>query len=272
MCPLHFRLPRRVHVPRANSNREKPLVPVERRLSKACLRYGSRCDISSPKSPKTLRPQSSQWILCTLTALLIAGGCSTQQLSDYRTRPVDEYRYSQVENGIAVIIDPLTDTADAEKYFGTDLASKGILAVMIIVKNGGATSVLVATEKIALGQGQAGYSPKGSDSAGDTATGMAAGLGASVLLPPLIVPLVVFLPIASNMIANSNEMKHNFQTKELRTKTLSPGESTSGFMYFRIPSTANAPIEQWSVTVELTDLALKRANRVVIPFQWKRTP
>jgi hypothetical protein len=255
-----------------NSGREK-LLKLVHCYRKACWSYVSRTgrlpSLSHPR--EILRGQSSQFLLLTLTMLLIASGCATQ-LADYQPRPIDQYRHVQVENGLAVVIEPLTETAEAEKYFGTDLVSKGILAVFVIVQNRGETSILVSTEKIALGEGQVGSSPKGPDSADATATGMGVGLIGAALFPPLVVPLVVFLPIASSMIANSNEMKHNFQTKELRTKTLSPGGSTSGFLYFKIPSTVNTPTEQWAVAIELNDLTLMRMSRIVIPFQWQRRP
>ena len=101
-------------------------------------------------------------------------------------------------------------------------------------------------------------------------TGVTSGALAAIFVAPgIVVPLLVFLPVGSAMVAKSNEMRHNFQAKELRTKTLSPGEHTKGFMYFQLPP-KEPDQTQWSVGLEVMDLSRKEPRRFVFPFDWER--
>ena len=100
------------------------------------------------------RALSRRGVGAILSMTLALSGCGSQ-LVDYRPRPIEQYRHFQVQDGLAVAVEPLTDGAEAERYFGSDLVSAGRLAVLVIVENRGSTSVLVSTDKIALGETQA---------------------------------------------------------------------------------------------------------------------
>ena len=59
------------------------------------------------------------------------------------------------------------------------------------------------------------------------------------------------------MASNASAVQHSFAMKELRAKTVSPGKSTEGFVYFKLPDELNDS-ELWVVRVEAKKLGTKK--------------
>lgn len=202
---------------------------------------------------------------CMLLLTIFLNGCTTIHLPKYDAQPFDHYQYSQAKGGLAVAIHPLTNKKEVNKYFGTDLISAGILPIFVIAKNqGSSSSFILLKDKLSLEGGQrAAKGVSDLDQFGSESGGAAVGLVGAAIANPL---LIVF---GAKMQSDGAEIKHNLAVKELRAKTLSPGEITHGFVYLRLPEKHELH-DQWTVHLELIDLRSKDSKSFNLPFEWER--
>ncbi len=222
---------------------------------------------TSSRSPRPLH-RTLGWLLSATVAL---NGCSTMKLPEHPVQPANYSPYSQIKDGLAVAIEPLTSSQESEKYFGTDLLSAGILAVFVTAENRGApSSFLVTKEQFSLREGQAEVHEAsrrdqlGSEAAGQTINTVGA-LGL-VIVPILALPLVF---VGSKMTSDATVVKQNFAVKELQAKTLSSGEEIHGFVYFQLLPGHTGP-GQWTVHLEAQDLNTKEVKSFDFTFEWRK--
>jgi len=79
----------------------------------------------------------------------------------------------------------------------------------------------------------------------------------------LIYPPALLIVSKSN--ADATEIKNNLELKELRSKTLSAGKQTNGFVYFKFFETDQASGGVWSMRVNAMDMK----NEDVISFDFE---
>ncbi|MCP4991143.1 MAG: hypothetical protein GY928_35345 [Colwellia sp.] len=185
-------------------------------------------------------------------------------MPEYEANPSNYNLNSITKEGLFVAIKPLTDKTEIKKYFGTDLLSKNILPVFVIAENNTtSSSFILFKDKISLRQkdaslaGDSDYTEARNPE--DTAVAVAGGI--SFFVPAV---QIVALPFLTPLIAQSNEIEHNILSKELQTKTLSPGKKIQGFAYFQIPSN-DINLEQFSVHIEA--LVTKSKETIDCDFQ-----
>lgn len=196
---------------------------------------------------------------------ILLNGCATLHLPKYEPQSFDHYLCSQVKDGLAVAIHPLTDRREIRKYFGIDLLSAHILAVFVVAENRSSSlSFILSKDQFSLGAKQietgftSGFDQLTSESGSDAVSI----LGAIFIAPALIL-------FGAKMDSDAAEINYNFAVKELQTKTLSPKEVTHGFVYFRLPDEYNVN-DQWTVHLEAFDLRNKDSKSFNIPFEWER--
>jgi len=204
-----------------------------------------------------------------LAVMILLEGCATTKLPEPETRPLNSYPYSQVKDGLAVAIQPLTNGQESEKYFGTNLLSNGILAVFVAAENHGSpSSFMLSKERFMLRAGQTeayGVSGRGQIEPGAGTAVAAVGNVGIVVVPVLALPILI---VGSNMLSNEEVIKHNFTVKELQAKTISDGEETHGFVYFQLLQGHAGP-GQWTIHVEAVDLKSKDVKSFDFAFDWK---
>lgn len=204
-------------------------------------------------------------IVWTVLSIFIMNGCSTMHLPDYQSQPFSQYQHSQVKDGLAVAIHPLTTKEENKKYFGTDLLSANILAVLVVAKNrSSSSSFILLKDRFSMGIGQ---SEKNSVSgrnkiSSETGGQVMAIAGATLISFPLLF-------IGAKMISDASVIKHNFAVKELQKKTISPGETVEGFVYFPLPEKEDIP-GQLAFHLKAQDLKSKGIKKFDYTYNFRK--
>ena len=149
--------------------------------------------------------------------------------------------------------------------FGMDLLSKGIFPVLIVARNNSIDSNFylrkeMAGLKIANSQSQQEMSDASSLKQKSSMVGPVVG-GVSLIGPILAIPVV--FTIIGTCENDRQAINRNLIDKELQAKTLSPGQSQYGFLYFRLTEDNN--IED-IVAVQLKISDLKKQETLLFTF------
>lgn len=216
--------------------------------------------------------------VCFFCATMLQTGCSKMNIPDYPRKIMKQYQYALInEDGLSIAIRPLLDSEESLKYFKKDLLSKNILAVYVEVENRNvSSSYILLKDKISL----ANTTPvSNSAEVVDRIASVSSGrktMEAAVAfyyLGIIIVPLMLvgagMLHSGAKTISNASEKRHNFTVKELQTQTLSPGEGTKGFVYFKLADKSLLSGEV-NVNFEVIDLNKRKTRNMVLPFDWEK--
>lgn len=150
---------------------------------------------------------------------------------DYPVRPAGEYANKVSKGGLIVAVETVEDLDQQKIYFNSNLGSKGILPLLIVVQNVSATDEYLF-DKSAVGLGDpASPTGKGARKIGSL-------LGSGGLLD-------------LTLIRDATDLRENLMKKEVRSKTLSPGSSLHGFVYVPVPT--DGPRKKMHLQVPLTD-------------------
>jgi hypothetical protein len=189
-------------------------------------------------------------------------GC-TLRLPDYPVRPASSYPNRFSQELVEVAIHPITNKAESNKYFGTDLVSRNVLAALIVVDNHSSSSLVLDPAHCQL----VGLP----DRADDEQLPGKTGAETVMVLSTVAISLVGGI-IGTKMIADSENIKANIHARELRRQTLSPGESAQGFLYFRIPDKREKrPVQtRWLVTIPIRKIGTDAKFNAEVRFEWER--
>lgn len=206
---------------------------------------------------KILQIKKSFWVLFVLSL----AGCASIKPPDVRVQPASQYQLFQEKEGLKISIDPFLDEDKVKKFFGVDLLAEGILPVLVIAENYNTKNSyflqkdnflleLAIDESAALSSQGVELSElkrqqEEIESAGERWREIAQAHGRPPLTPgSLEVNAVLAITgaiILYDKIATDRKMevfKHNFIEKELMDKTLYPGRSHHGFIYFELQNVA----------------------------------
>jgi hypothetical protein len=150
--------------------------------------------------------------------------------ADYPSKPVKSYSAAVTVDGLVVGVEPVTDSNLQQKYFHLDFAKRGYLPVFVVLENqSSADSFILKREEIGVfvGGGE-------KTSGGDIASGRSKG-GEKVMLASALAGSIAGALVAMHMMVKATEIRQNVIKKELRSLTLSPGESSRGFVYIPLP-------------------------------------
>lgn len=189
-------------------------------------------------------------MLWSLSVILLLGGCLARTLPLYSPQAASSYPYFQVKDGIAIGVKPLTDSQESEKYFDTDLLSRGILAIFVSAENREAPGpFLLLKDRFTL---QTDLREEHQVSNREQAGSGTLATTQNVMDVMAVIGYlgfyglggIPFATISSSINEHEERVKAKFVTEELQAKTISLGEETHGFVYFRRPSGFS-----WSGTV-----------------------
>jgi hypothetical protein len=153
----------------------------------------------------------------------------------------NEYPYSQTVSNIWIAADPFYEEERIIKSFGTNLISKGIFPIHLVLKNLSTEESFFFEKKncklfiknptnsdIEKKQNLVKQSDPTFSVAKDTSNTL------SAALPVLIISPVIGIFLFEDIRRTSDKIIRNLKTNELIDRTLFPGESLSGFLYISI--------------------------------------
>ena len=177
--------------------------------------------------------------------LVGAIACTAAQFPDYPVRELEEYARRVNRSGITVAVEPLS-AKEQRIYLGVDLGKKGYLPVFVAARNGTDASWLLRKDSITYGA-VASSVPEIKSRGGESAVvaDLALNTAAMVALAPVGgAPLPVLSSIGLQSISRAADVRQNLLRRELQSKTLSPGGTTSGFIY--------VPVRKQAVRLQIT--------------------
>lgn len=206
-----------------------------------------------------------------IVALVFLLASCALQFKKAAVQKPDSYRFTLQDRGFTVSADPYKEDSRLDEYFGCDLLSRGILPVLLVIENqmAGDGFNLLAEEVRLLMKGVDPATSTLATNAGGVPTDElhkaqrsgalalpAAGEAVMYLDPiaPLlqvanlvqVAPLVQLAPIAVGFVLviagipaqkrlqNELQIRRNLEEKQLLSKTLYPGGTQAGFLYFKL--------------------------------------
>ncbi len=170
------------------------------------------------------------------------------------------------KNGIKASLDPFDDKERCETYFHLNAPAKGIAILHLRVENQSPDTTWILRKE------QCKLTLSGTDTSVGTANtqqGTAGGAATTIVGAGLGGVSMIFLAqIGGASIQNSTVVQRNFTEKELKDKSLSPGQSVEGFVYYQLPKDSTS----FNVTFQLDMTSTKdqQINTIQIPFNYEK--
>jgi hypothetical protein len=200
---------------------------------------------------------SIRYALLALIAGAFISGCSTMNVTEFKAQPASTYRYKAETNGLTLAVEPFTAKHQVKETFNTDVVSKGIIPVLVVVENNGSATYLLAKEKALVGKGSTNAltGQLSTGGTGDTAAKVGAGfLAVSIISGPAVVVAAPLLIGGMKAMSNADVIRHNLSDKALASHTIEPGKRAYGFLYFQLAK-GQKFTGTHQVVVELTSAA-----------------
>jgi hypothetical protein len=176
-------------------------------------------------------------------------GCAKKKVvPDLVVSPAQQYKYCFDQEGLRIAIDPFFEEERIRLYFGGDLISRGILPVLIIIENNdNKTGYLLERNAIQLQDSQQGASDRVAYSREPAIVYPLRPLnileillnptpfGAITLTARALSGNPIMKPdIDDDVVLEAHMLNENLKKKAFVDRTVFPGESHSGFVYFQI--------------------------------------
>jgi hypothetical protein len=163
------------------------------------------------------------------------------RFADYPSRKASECAARADELGLVVGVLPVDDLNDQKSYFGSDLTHRGFLPVYLVLENqSNGDAFLFDKSAVKVGVGAAsGSSPDMSSKSVETLQ-----VASAIAISP------IGLIIGAKLAKDEAAIQANLVKKEVRSRTISSGASTSGFLYIPVPK--NAPRQPVHLQVTIT--------------------
>ena len=198
------------------------------------------------------------WLAFILLAALFTVGCGSVQFSEY---PVEHQKGKCIQSNdgnIAVYAESINDKTQCQKYFGTNLLSRQILPVFVYIQN-------LSGEKTYLIE-EGYFSLKGTSKSSLNTENEQSVVGAAVFAGILAAPIIslpVVVIVGGKAITDVARVEQNFNEKQFKRKTLSPGREAYGFVYFHCSK--ETPLPQ-NLILEVTILDIQSSEKIKHQF------
>jgi hypothetical protein len=201
------------------------------------------------KQGKYMFPGRFSLITSILSMIFLAlAACAHVEMDKVSAEVASSVRFKSQANGLLISIDPYMEEERLVRFFGVDLLSRGVLPLLIYFKNVDAedgyvllhekSTLLMRSSDSEIAEGNENRTDdqnlktQESQEKGNSVTGFAAasGIAAVGLTPPGM------LMFAFSQTAHENEelISRNIEDKKIMEKTVYPGDSQSGFIYFQL--------------------------------------
>jgi len=217
-------------------------------------------------------------LLLRFTALFLSlflGGCVAQfepRLTSPASLGSGLPTVKQVQAGLEVSIEEFASANKSRRAFDADIASHGVLPLLLRVENRGGRHYRVDRNEVrAFLDGQALPPIYGYEAAKESAKRDS--VGRALVNTAMLGPLAMyFWPVTMGLSAqhtkNINQhIERHFENMEFSGAMLQPGETASGFVYYRLPNSSeqlkNLTVE---ITVEGNGYEERRSNKLAYKF------
>ena len=210
-----------------------------------------------------------------LVVSLFLGGCVAKfdpRLSSPASLGSGLPTVKQVQAGLEVSIEEFASANKSRRAFDADIAPHGVLPLLLRVENRGGRHYRVDRNEVrAFLDGQALPPIYGYEAAKEGATRDS--VGRALVNTAMLGPLAMyFWPITMGLSAQhtrdiNQEIERHFEDMEFTGAILQPGETASGFVYYRLPNSLeqlkNLTVD---VTVEGNGYEERRSNKMAYQF------
>jgi hypothetical protein len=218
------------------------------------------------------RVEAGRCVLVSMLGLLMFG-CATMSIPQTQVRPTESYQLTTERNALFIAVHPVTDSAEIEEAFRTNLLEKGILPILVVVENRNPlTSFVLAKNKVAV-VNVASLETTTSQRrrvTSDIPGAAVATAGAAALSLPgaaaLSLPLVV---VGLKIMSDAQVIAHNLGEKEFYSRTVAPGQKAHGYIYFQLPRGTTA-LEHHQLLVEAVDSSTGETVRFDFPLEYRK--
>lgn len=210
-----------------------------------------------------------------LVVSLFFGGCVAKfepRLSSPTSLGSGLPTVKQVQAGLEVSIEEFASANKSRRAFDADIASHGVLPLLLRVENRGGRHYRVDRNEVrAFLDGQPLPPIYGYEAAKESATRDS--VGRALVNTAMLGPLAMyFWPVTMSLSAQhtrdiNQEIERHFEDMEFTGAMLQPGEAASGFVYYRLP---NSSKQLMNLTVEMTvegnGYEERRSNKMAYKF------
>lgn len=202
-----------------------------------------------------------------LTMLFILQGCTTMKIPDYPQSTIASIPKAETVNDLTVAAKPFTNKNDLEKYFGTNLIDYGIVPVYIITENRNRqTSFVISKDRVSLtNKSETLTQGARTDESTSGNALFIAGAATFILSPIAGVPMMFIGP---KLTSDAEKIKQNMAKKELQSRTVSPGKTVDGFVYFKFSDGEPSNLlKECKITLQAMELGSNTIHQFTFPVE-----
>jgi len=177
-------------------------------------------------------------------SVVLASGCASYRAGPMPIPNFQEMPVRQIENGVAIGLDPIWERERRKNFFGDDLLGQAVLPIHIFVQNQGHTPIHAsASASLVLADGTEIFqglpiSPPGVPPQRSQFCENALVFGGVMPGPGLLVNFgcVVFGAASGAKYQTELERWKDYVSKQLKSTVLEHNQSAHGFLFFPIPA------------------------------------
>jgi hypothetical protein len=165
---------------------------------------------------------------------LVIVGCSHTLAPNVTVKPTSQYKLCQEQEGLKVAVDPYFEKERVNDSFQFDLLSYGVLPVLIVIENHHPKSGFLLNKKDFLVAKEDEYQANAKESVDPAVSRFSDPTAARVRAVGILLGSFVLTSYALKRDIDVNKMNENMIKKVLIDRTIYPGETYSGFVYFNV--------------------------------------
>jgi hypothetical protein len=201
----------------------------------------------------------SQKLCWCLIGLMLVASCASYKPTAVPTVSVGSLDYRFNADGYGVHVDPYIETDRQKKYFNANLKEAGFLPLLVTVKNNGTGSVTVRPADMYI------VLPGGDDLAPVTSDVVAQTVeeGGSITGSTLAFGFIGGIAASESKQESKRARVADYASKQLKETVLVPGDSTYGFVFYRLPTGTSGALQ---FQARLSEVGTNRRSIVEAPL------
>jgi len=201
----------------------------------------------------------------------LCSGCTTMNMPPFPKRTAESCEFHLKKDGVTIGIHPITDKSEIMERFEFDLPSKGLLQILFVVYNQNDTSSFIIDREKILVANAAGGPGRPSQRKEVTAeqfdNGHTCNMVGGILTSLLFLPALPLACYGGKLMCDTIVIEYNLGDKEFYSRTLDPGQSAQGYIYFQYPP-GGMPAGDYHVKADLKDSATGQVTPFNLPFKF----
>ena len=178
-------------------------------------------------------PQSLRHSVRNTIAIVLAGclcqACSTISIPEYTSQAPSAFAQKSEVMGVHVTADPFFNRAAAGKYFRINPYTSGVAIVHLHFHN------TTPNQTFLIRKSNMRF-VRATDDSGllNTDVSRSSAVGEAVMLTGAAVLSLPLLFAGAKAISDKSAIEHNFTSQEFGDRTISPGQTAEGFVYYKL--------------------------------------